>query len=73
MKIDEVNFQQVGNSVSAELMGSCHNKKKLSESETVLPLKLNSWDPATIKNQIKLETVLPLNSWASAMITNQSK
>jgi hypothetical protein len=27
MKIDEVNFQQVGNSASTELVGSCHNKK----------------------------------------------
>ena len=39
--------------------------------ETVLPL--NSWAPATIKNQSELETVLPLNSWASATIKNQSK
>ncbi len=27
MKIDEVNFQQVGNSASTELVGSCHDKK----------------------------------------------
>jgi len=27
MKTDEVNFQQVGNSASTELVGSCHDKK----------------------------------------------
>jgi hypothetical protein len=27
MKIDEVNFQQVGDSASTELVGSCHDKK----------------------------------------------
>jgi hypothetical protein len=27
MKIDEVNFQQVGNCASTELVGSCHDEK----------------------------------------------
>jgi hypothetical protein len=27
MMIDEVNFQQVGNSASTQLVGSCHDKK----------------------------------------------
>jgi len=27
MKIDKMNFQQVGNSASTQLVGSCHDKK----------------------------------------------
>ena len=70
MKIDEVNFQQVGNIAFTQLVGSCHDKNQ-SKLETVL--SLNSWASARIKNQNEFETMLPLNSWPSAMIANQSK
>ncbi len=49
--------ERVGNCASVQLVGSCH-KKNQRELGTVFPL--NSWVPATIKGQSKLETVLPI-------------
>jgi hypothetical protein len=70
-EIDEVNFQQVGNSASTQLVGFCYDKKKQGELETALPLNL--WASAMIKNQSKLETILPLNSWDPVTIKHQSE
>jgi hypothetical protein len=57
-EIDEVNFQQVGNSASTQLVGFCYDKNQ-SKLETMLPLNL--WAPAKIKHQSEQDALLPLN------------